>query len=389
MTDPIRASSSRGCVATLAIMPAGKRVDRKDSSSNFKVVLRVCGEGDVAALRAALASDPDLAADPRLLCEAALHGRIEVVRRLLSAGADPDGQVASHENYRPLHRAIEHRGVAKNSGHDLVVAALLEAGASLDARATWMSLTPLAVAGMSGNVAAIQAILDRSPRIDLFTAAILADAARVEGFLSHSGAATSRDSNQMTALHYVALSGLDAEDAARDQRRIVEILLAAGADGDAREPIGPYPPTPVLHFAAWKNFVVARALLESGANPDGGFGNCLWREPGAMAELFFSHGANVNAREPSGQPLLNSRIHWNLRTVAEWLLERGADPNLTDEAGNTALHEAASRGVHPQLVQCLLDHGAKVDVRNVAGKTALDIALAKKRDRLLPLLSPA
>ncbi|HET6407612.1 MAG TPA: ankyrin repeat domain-containing protein, partial [Chthoniobacteraceae bacterium] len=142
-----------------------------------------------------------------------------------------------------------------------------------------------------------------------------------------------------------------------------------------------------LHFAAWKNYAVAKTLLGRGCNPNYGFGNCLWREPGRMAELFLAHWADPSGKEPSGVPLLNSRIHWNLPSVALWLLKNGADPNLTDKDGNTALHEAASRGINPKVTQALLDAGGKKAAKNLASLTPLDIARQKKREKLIPLLS--
>jgi len=336
-------------------------------------------------LRKMLRSQPELAEDPRLLNTAALFGRPGNVELLLTAGADPNGLVPSHEKYRPLHRAIEHRGVPRTDGHREAVRLLLGAGASLTLRATWMDLTPLAVAAMAGETEMVPLLLARRIPPDIFHAAILADARVLKALLKKKPAlATARDVNHMTVLHYAALCGLPNREA--EMRELTHTLLDAGADGDARESIGPYPATPVLHFAAWKNYPLADVLLSRGCNPNFGFGNCLWKPPGAMAELFLSHGADVNAREPSGQPLLNSRIHWNLPSVALWLLKNGADPNATDAEGNTALHEAARRGINPEVVRTLLARGARLKTKNRNGQTALDLARAKNRTKLLPLL---
>lgn len=353
--------------------------------SDLKKAVSSCVHGDIAALRRMLALDPELVQEPAPLSYAALFGQLDAVRMLLEAGADPDATVPSHEFYRPLHRAIEHRGQPRKQEHIAVVEALLDAGASLEKRATWMQLVPLAVAGLAGDCEMIELLKKRGAQVNIFTAAVTADVGKVRGFLKRKGTATSRDENNMTVLHYAALSGLGDEFADKFVQ-IANMLLDAGADGDSREDIGPYPAMPVLHFAAWKNYAVAKTLLGRGCNPNFGFGNSLWREPGRMAELFLAHGADPNGREPSGVPLLNSRIHWNLPSVALWLLKNGADPRQVDGEGNTALHEAAGRGINPKVTRALLDAGGKKSAKNKAGLTPLDVARQKKREKLIPLL---
>jgi len=57
-------------------------------------------------------------------------------------------------------------------------------------------------------------------------------------------------------------------------------------------------------------------------------------------------------------------------------LDLGADVNASNQAGDTALHGAASHG-YAAVMQLLTDHGARMDVKNKRGKTPLDLATAK------------
>ena len=55
------------------------------------------------------------------------------------------------------------------------------------------------------------------------------------------------------------------------------------------------------------------------------------------------------------------------------LLDAGADPNIIDETGKTALIYASEKG-HSEIVDILLEKGAAVDTEDRTGKTALTYA---------------
>ena len=57
-------------------------------------------------------------------------------------------------------------------------------------------------------------------------------------------------------------------------------------------------------------------------------------------------------------------------------MENGLDINAADARGQTALHGAALKG-YDQVVQYLLDHGAKPDIKDKRGLTPLDFALGR------------
>ena len=59
--------------------------------------------------------------------------------------------------------------------------------------------------------------------------------------------------------------------------------------------------------------------------------------------------------------------------IVKMLLERGADPNATQERGFVPLHDAAANG-NLALVQLLVKHGARVDAKADDGKTPGEMA---------------
>lgn len=83
-------------------------------------------------------------------------------------------------------------------------------------------------------------------------------------------------------------------------------------------------------------------------------------------------GANVNAKDDKFEiPALIWASDRGHRDIVQLLCERGADVNVTDREGNTALHLAA-RGGKRAVVELLLRQGANIEAtEHVNGNTAL------------------
>lgn len=89
-----------------------------------------------------------------------------------------------------------------------------------------------------------------------------------------------------------------------------------------------------------------------------------------MVQLLLSAGANVNAKDTSGETVLmmldddaTSDLVWDL-------INAGATVNVKDEAGNTALLQASTAN-NLEAVKTLIDAGAEVNAKNKEGRTAL------------------
>ncbi len=103
------------------------------------------------------------------------------------------------------------------------------------------------------------------------------------------------------------------------------------------------------------------------------------REDFKKAETLLEQGADINARflRSDGEtPLMMAVETESNPERVEWLLDHGAELDLTSFSGYTALHVAASHGRSRQ-VQILLAAGAEVNRRNDRGQTPLELAHKK------------
>ena len=212
-----------------------------------------------------------------------------------------------------------------------------------------------------------------------------------------------------TPLHFATIYSWDG---------MVTVLLAAGAEVDARDLQGETP----LHWAAGRNRnpAVVAELVEAGAdlNAWGSDGNtplhASWhnRNPD-VARLLLELGADATLVNDSGQVANPMDCgYWNTEVFARvatadatvGCLEAGADVSVRDEAGRTPLLLAASQvpgGTEgaptredPAIVIVLLEAGADVNARDNSRNTALHHAaggkyVEKARDSYYHVETPA
>ena len=86
----------------------------------------------------------------------------------------------------------------------------------------------------------------------------------------------------------------------------------------------------------------------------------------------------------------HTALHWAAAKgsvlLLDWLLERGADPNLGNNAGSTALHVASQNG-QAVAAERLLSAGAEVDAKDDEGFTPGDVAQERGHRSLVAVLA--
>ena len=128
--------------------------------------------------------------------------------------------------------------------------------------------------------------------------------------------------------------------------------------------------TPLMRAARAGDAAVMRMLLARGADPK------LTTRDGNTAFLF---SAGVGYRDKNTRGTENEALE-----ALQVALEQHPDINQTNNKGETALHGAALRGAD-SIVQFLVDHGAKLDMRTKQEFTPLDVAMGKSIVGQLPV----
>ncbi len=321
------------------------------------------------ALAAAMVLGSALRADE--IHDAAKQGDLEKVRLLvdknpaLVAAQDKGGET-------PLHWAAF-------SGNLELVRFLLDKGAAVDAKNA-RGLTPLAFIAAQSRSQAASLLIERGADIDVrnpldMTPLIIAveqGAVEFVKTLIAAGADFGVESRIGTALHRAAFKG---------QTEIIQILLKAGAKTEVMSRRF-FP----LHLAAMAGHLDAvAALVKGGADVnshDGSRRTPLHRvldssnpRVSEIARFLIDNGAAVETTDDDGETPLMTAVREGYSEVVQSLLEKGARTDVRDINFNqTLLHLAAIRG-YGDIVDILLSRGLDANAQDIYGATPIRYAL--------------
>lgn len=260
-------------------------------------------------------------------------------------------------------------------------------------------------AALHGNAEKVETILREYPRMSragLQVAAVLGDAVGVRDWLRHDPALANKASEEKkwTPLLSACVGRVGGDDASRAD--CVQQLLAAGANANDYWIDGSFPDSKLsaLYGATGINNYpqVARVLLAAGANPNDGESiyHAAEHHHTECLEALLAAGADLSARDPkwSNTPLYfllghapRTRQAAKARQGILWLLDHGADPNVTAyEKAETPLFQAINNDWDLELITRLLDCGANPNAQRADGKSAHLFAVCGGRDDVARLL---
>ncbi len=288
--------------------------------------------------------------DASALHFAAALGETQLVEILLARGADPNGCDA--RGRMPLHHALKVNGERAVA----VVRTLIGAGADPE-RASESGETPLGLALARADRELVYWLNWPRWRLpgralrgpDLPAAAASGDIDAIDKLLSLGIAVDSVDKQGASALIRAAGSGFAA---------LVVRLLDAGAN-----------PRQASYSGATCLSAAVSARRE------------------AVVRTLLQHQIDADQRLPGGGTPLMIAAALGLPHLAEPLLEHRADANAADDRGNTPLQAAAQFAFDSRdtllataLLELLLRHGARIDMRNQAGQDALLLLLGVRAE---------
>lgn len=241
--------------------------------------------------------------------------------------------------------------IAVSSNDLALVKALIAKGSDVYAR-NYYGSRPLHLAAFEANLEIVTYLIDNGAHID------------------------AHDLNGRNALHEACRSS------GSNGPVVAKKLIEAGAKTDFLD----NDKNTLLHLALIsKKFATAIFLID--LFPDINQLNCFNESyiylaagfgPKLFLEKLIGAGADVNIKECNGQTALHKALMTNTIEVVEYLLEKGADVNAVSNRKEYPILLALKRTPCLPFVKALVRHGANISVKDQNGLSTLELALESR-----------
>ncbi len=323
------------------------KVQLTGKQSDFlKIVAAAAGRGDIEAVRQLVDENPywihKVGSHGRtMLWEAAYRGKLEVAQFLLARGADINLPGCYHIQHRV---EITPYCVARWEGRHEVADYLLTQDVEID----------IHTAAYLGDYQAVRALLDKDKR--------LINRGYLQAVMLPAGAAGTfehREVDWATPLCYAIVGG---------NRTVIEFLISHGAK------IAPHSERLLDYAVSKARTDIVMLLFENGAEPSKA--PRILDDNSKMVNLLKIYGvapADINAKNQMGWPPLVAACRGDNRERPDeiWrLLRLGADIDVRNYKGKTALHYAAKAGFL-KIINLLIEKGATLDAPDKNAETPL------------------
>ena len=347
------------------------------SNEGETALMTVARTGNIDAAKVLLANGAKVDAKETWQGQTALMWAVakkhpDMVKELIAHGADVNVRSATkiwerqntaepREKWMPLGSQTPLMFAARE-GCAACVPILVSAGAQVDAKDIDDELTPLIMALINGHYDAAAALVQSGADVNL------------SDKLGRTPLYSAVDDHSMPVSNRPSPKEVDEVYSSED---VIKLLLAKGAEVNLQlKSAQPYRTkldrgtdgmlgagtTPLVRAAKAADHVAMKLLFEKGADP-----NLATRN--GITALMAAAGVGTSDADTTGRVKLQPDIIESIKLC----LAAGADINAVDSNGRSALFGAAQQGFD-KVVQFLADNGAKVDLKDRNGRTALDAA---------------
>ena len=315
------------------------------------------------------------------LLKAAKKGDTAKVKALLKDGADPNTR--NERGSTPL-------SLAATKGHDDAVKILLNAGADVDPR-DGAGRTPLMWAAGAGYAKVVRLLVDAGADVNASNEQTMGSTVLMRGvgsdhvktvrILLEAGA-------DVNAKHMLGGTALGSAKA-KGNKAIIKLLEDAHAKSVSTTDLA------LLKAVEEGDTAAVQGWLAKGANPNVKYVSGEWvlmsaAEKGQeeAVRALLEAGAGPNVEHLGGNPLIAAAFGPHIGTM-RILMKGGADIDAKGSMwGKTPLMTMSEWG-SDIAVRALLEVGADVNMKNSRGATALSLAKKKRHTKVIELLKKA